>query len=187
MTSDLGAAVVGVGFIGTAHARAALLAGARLVGVAASTPQRAKEAATRLGADRGFPSAEALIEDADVDVVHLCVPNDLHAPLATAALAAGKHVICEKPLTTETASADALVTALARAGTVGTVPFVYRFHPMVREMRARIATGELGRVHLAHGTYLQDWLSRAADTNWRVDPRAGGPTRAFADIGSHWF
>jgi predicted dehydrogenase len=67
------------------------------------------------------------------------------------------------------------------------VPFVYRFHPMVRELRARLTGGEVGRVHLAHGTYLQDWLSRAHDTDWRVDAAAGGPSRAFADIGSHWF
>ena len=75
----------------------------------------------------------------------------------------------------------------ARAGTVGAVPFVYRFHPMVRELRARIAADELGRLHLVHGTYLQDWLADAGDTDWRLDPAVGGRSRAFADIGSHWF
>jgi predicted dehydrogenase len=187
MRSEVGTAIVGVGFMGSAHARAALLAGGRLVGVAASTPERSKEAATRLGADRGFPSAEALLEDDEVDVVHLCVPNHLHVPLAAAALANGKHVICEKPLALDAASADALVSAAEAAGTVGTVPFVYRFHPMVRELRARLADNELGGVHLVHGTYLQDWLSEERDTDWRVDRRTGGPSRAFADIGSHWF
>ena len=187
MPSELGAGIVGVGFIGTAHARAARLAGARLVGVAASTPDRAKEAATRLAADRAFASAEALVSDPEVDVVHLCVPNDLHAPLATMALAQGKHVLCEKPLTLDGVSADELVDAQRAAGTVGAVPFVYRFHPMVRELRARIAAGDLGALHLVHGTYLQDWLADVGDTDWRLDPRAGGPSRAFADIGSHWF
>jgi predicted dehydrogenase len=186
MSSELGVGVVGIGFSGAAHARAVRLAGARLFGVAASTPQRAKEAASRLNADRAFPSAAALIEDQDVDVVHLCVPNDQHAPLAEMALAAGKHVVCEKPLALDPASAEGLVAAWQAAGTVATVPFVYRFYPMVRELRARIAAGELGRIHLVHGTYLQDWLSRQVDTDWRVDRGAGGPSRAFADVGSHW-
>src|SRR6185503_17294883 len=104
--SELGVGIVGAGFMGRAHARAARLAGARVVGVAASSPERAKEAASGLGADRAFPSAEALVTDPDVDVVHLCVPNDLHAPLATTAIAHGKHVVCEKPLTLDGASAD---------------------------------------------------------------------------------
>ena len=187
MPSELGVGIVGAGFIGTAHARGARLAGARIVGVATSTPDGGKEAAARLGADRSFPTADALVADPDIDVVHLCVPNELHAPLATAALAHGKHVICEKPLTLDRASADALVDAQRAAGTLGAVPFVYRFHPMARELRARVAHGELGALHLVHGTYLQDWLSGEADTDWRLDPTAGGPSRAFADIGSHWF
>jgi predicted dehydrogenase len=187
MPSGRGVGVVGVGFIGSAHARAAVLAGARLVGVAASTPERAKDAAVRLGADSGFASAEALVQDPDVEVVHLCTPNDLHAPLADMAVAAGKHVVCEKPMTLDVDSATRLVAQVDAAGVVGTVPFVYRFHPMVRELRARRIGGELGAVHLAHGTYLQDWLSEVDDANWRMDPTAGGPSRAYADIGSHWF
>ena len=128
-----------------------------------------------------------MVTDPDVDVVHLCVPNHLHAPLATMAFEHGKHVICEKPLTLDGESADELLAAQRAAGTVGAVPFVYRFHPMVRELRARIAADELGRLHLVHGTYLQDWLADAGDTDWRLDPAAGGRSRAFADIGSHWF
>lgn len=186
-SADLRTAIAGVGFIGTAHARAAVLAGARLVGVAASTPEHAKAAATRLGADRGYASAEALVVDPEVDVVHVCVPNDQHVALAAAALAHGKHVVCEKPLATDAADADALTRAAMVSGRVTAVPFVYRYHPMVRELRARIREDELGPVHLAHGTYLQDWLSEEADTDWRVDPAIGGPSRAFADIGSHWF
>src|SRR4029077_9114540 len=98
MSAELRVAIAGVGFMGSAHARAARLAGGRLVGVAASSPERAKDAAARLGADRAFPSAEGLVADPDVDVVPLCVPNDLHAPLASLSFAHGKHVVCEKPL-----------------------------------------------------------------------------------------
>ena len=83
-------------------------------------------------------------------------------------------------------SHDERVVAPEAAGRVVAVPFVYRFHPMAREARARVAAGDLGRLHLLHGTYLQDWLLTADDTNWRVDAALGGPSRAFADIGAHW-
>src|SRR3954462_1387363 len=98
-------AIAGTGFIGAVHARSARLAGARLVGVAASTPGRGQRAAGALGADRAFDTAEQLAESPDVDVVHICTPNHLHVPLAQAALAAGKHVICENPLATDLAAA----------------------------------------------------------------------------------
>src|SRR5688500_6841030 len=90
-----GVAVAGTGFIGAVHARSARLAGGRLIGVAASTPERSERAALELGAERAFASAEELVTDPDVDVVHVCTPNHLHLRLAEAALAAGKHVICE--------------------------------------------------------------------------------------------
>jgi predicted dehydrogenase len=178
-------AIVGAGFAGTAHANAARRAGARLVGVAASSAGSARHAAAALGAEQAFSDAESLVAS-DVDVVHICTPNHLHAPLARAALAAGKHVVCEKPLTMDVDEASELVDAATAAGVVAAVPFVYRFYPMVREARARIASGGIGPVRLVHGVYLQDWLSTDADDNWRVDPDLGGPSRAFADIGSHW-
>ena len=186
MEETLGAAIVGAGFIGAVHARSARLAGARIVGVAASSPESSRKAAARLGAERAEADAEALATADDVDVVHLCTPNHLHAPLARAALAAGKHVVCEKPLALDGAEAESVTAAAEAAGRVATVPFVYRYNPMVLEARARIAAGELGRVRLLHGGYLQDWLSRPEDDSWRVDPELSGASRAFADIGSHW-
>jgi predicted dehydrogenase len=182
----LRAAIAGTGFIGRVHARSALLAGAHLTGVAASSPDSARQAATALGADRAFDSAEALVRDPDVDVVHICTPNHLHLPLAEAALAAEKHVICEKPLALDVAGAQRLVDAAAESGLHAAVPFVYRYYPTVREARERVASGETGAVRLLHGTYLQDWLLRPDDSNWRVDEQLGGASRAFADIGSHW-
>jgi predicted dehydrogenase len=172
--------------IGRVHARSALLAGGHLVGVAASTPERAQAAAIELGAERAFTSADELVTAPDVDVVHVCTPNHLHVTLAEAALAAGKHVICEKPLALDVAGARRLVRAAEAAGAVATVPFVYRYYPLVREARARVASGETGPIRLVHGSYLQDWLLRAEDDNWRVDAALGGQSRAFADIGSHW-
>jgi predicted dehydrogenase len=184
--APLRVAIAGVGFVGEVHARAARLAGAQLVGVAASSAANAREAAVRLGADRSFDDAEALATAPDVDVVHICTPNNLHAPLAEAALAAGKHVVCEKPLATSAADAHRLVAAADASGRVATVPFAYRFYPMVREARARVRSGAIGPIRLIHGCYLQDWLSTEDDDNWRVDPELSGPSRTFADIGAHW-
>jgi predicted dehydrogenase len=180
------AAIVGTGFIGEVHARSARLAGARLTGVAASSPDSASRAAARLGAERAFATPEELVTAPDVDVVHVCAPNHLHVPLAEAALAAGKHVVCEKPLALDAAGAERLAEAAASAGRVAAVPFVYRYYPTVREARERVRRGDTGPLHLLHGSYLQDWLLRPDDDNWRVEPELGGASRAFADIGSHW-
>jgi predicted dehydrogenase len=156
------------------------------VGVAASSPARSERAAASLGAERAFGSAEELVTSDGVDVVHICTPNHLHRPLAEAALAAGKHVICEKPLALDVLGAQALVDAAADAGRQAAVPFVYRYYPTVREARERVRTGGTGPVRIIHGNYLQDWLLHPDDDNWRVDEHLGGASRAFADIGSHW-
>ncbi len=185
-TADLRVGIVGTGFIGRVHARSARLAGARIAGVAASSPESAAAAATDLGADRGFASGAELVVSDEVDVVHICAPNHLHLPLALAALAAGKHVVCEKPIALDSAGAAELVAAAEASGRVATVPFVYRYYPTVREARARARAGSLGDLRLLYGGYLQDWLLEATDDNWRVEPELGGPSRAFADIGSHW-
>jgi predicted dehydrogenase len=162
------------------------LAGARLVGVAASSPERGVLAAAALGAERAFGSAEELVESPDVDVVHICTPNHVHQPLAEAALAAGKHVICEKPLAVDEEGASRMAEAAASSGLTTAVPFVYRYYPTIKEARERVASGRTGPIRLIHGGYLQDWLLMPSDDNWRVDAQLGGASRAFADIGSHW-
>lgn len=178
--------VAGAGFIGGVHARAARRAGAQLIAVAASDPQRSKVAAEALDAERGAASPEELVTAGDLDVLHVATPNHLHLPLARLALEHGMHVVCEKPLTTEGATARELAALAARQGVIAAVPFVYRFYPTVRELRARLRSGEAGPLRLIHGSYLQDWMSTPEDYSWRVDPDLGGPSRAFADIGSHW-
>lgn len=182
----LRAAIAGAGFIGAVHAHAVRAAGGTVAGVAASTPERALAAAQRLGAAKAYESAEALVEDEAVDVVHVCTPNHLHEDLAGRALRAGKHVICEKPLAIDVEGAQRLADLAAAAALVTAVPFAYRYYPTVHEARHRIASGQSGAVHLIHGTYLQDWLLDPEDDNWRVDAELGGVSRAFADIGSHW-
>ncbi len=178
--------IIGLGFIGQVHARAVRAAGGVLVAVADASPSGIDATAERLGALRGEASVEDLITSPDIDVVHICTPNHLHAPIVRKVLAAGKHVICEKPLATTAEDAAELVELAAEAGVVAAVPFIYRYYPTVREARARVAGGAAGDVHLIHGSYLQDWLSTARDQNWRVDPALGGASRTFADIGVHW-
>ena len=185
-TEELRAGIIGTGFIGRVHTRSALLAGGRIAGVTASSAERSAQAAAELRADSGFATAEDLIASDAIDVVHVCTPNHLHVTHALAALSAGKHVICEKPIALDEQGAHELASAARDSGNVLAVPFVYRYYPTVREARARIANGSSGTISLVHGGYLQDWLLSPDDDNWRVDPGLGGASRAFADIGSHW-
>jgi predicted dehydrogenase len=99
---------------------------------------------------------------------------------------AGKHVLCEKPLGSVWRTLGMRPRLPIDTGVINTIPFAYRFHPMVREMRARVQAEDFGAINLMHGSYLQDWLLNPRATSWRVDPKAGGPSRAFGDIGSHW-
>ena len=118
--------------------------------------------------------------------MHICTPNASHVPYAVALMQAGKHVLCEKPLGISLEDAQYAAKVAEDTGVVNTIPFAYRFHPMAREMRARVQSEEFGAINLMHGSYLQDWLLNPKATSWRVDPKTGGPSRAFGDIGSHW-
>jgi predicted dehydrogenase len=95
--------------------------------------------------------------------------------------------VSEKPLATTAKESAELVELAAKAGVVNAIHFNYRNYPLVQNMRAMVKAGELGRLFLVHGSYLQDWLILDSDYNWRVEPSAGGESRAVADIGSHWF
>lgn len=173
--------IIGTGFMGRAHARAVRSAGGTVVAFAGRDQDRTRATAEAEGVRRVLTPQE-LIDDPDVDLVHVCTPNAFHVKYAEAAIAAGKHVICEKPLALSLADAQRLQDAADAAGVVHAVPFVYRFYPTVREARSRIAAGD-ERIWLAHGHYLQDWMSDRSSTNWRL---ADGASRAFADIGVHW-
>jgi predicted dehydrogenase len=186
MADEIGVAILGTGMAGRVHALAARSLGARLIGVLSSNPARSDAAATMFGAERGFAHAADLIAHPAVEVVHICTPNTLHLPYAEMALAAGKHVICEKPLATTSADAARLATLARDSGLAAAVCFTYRFQSMAQEARGRVQRGDLGPVRLVHGTYLQDWLLYETDGNWRTSSATNGPSRAFADIGSHW-
>ena len=182
-SSPLTVGFIGAGFMATVHSRAARASRARLLAISAGSPGTAERTARELGIERAEATGAAVIDA--VDLVHVVTPNASHVEYALAALAAGRHVICEKPLATTAADAQRLVDAAEAAGVVAAVPFVYRYHPMVREARARIASGRSGRVLSIQGSYLQDWLALDSDDDWRVDAAIGGASRAFADIGSH--
>jgi predicted dehydrogenase len=184
-TPSLRVGFIGGGFMGEVHSRASRAAHATLAGVCSSSRARSEHVAGTLGFEQAYGSAADLLGDDTIDVVHVVTPNATHLEFALAAVEAGKHVVCEKPLATSTADAALLADAAAAAGVTATVPFVYRFHPMVREARARVRAGETGRLLSIQGSYLQDWLLARSDDNWRVDEKLGGPSRAFADIGSH--
>lgn len=186
MTDRLRSGIVGGGMIAAVHARAVRSAGGIVTAVVDVNASAAERAACSFGAERALTSLDDLLELDEVDVVHICTPNHLHSPFALQALAAGKHVICEKPLATDPAAAGELARTADSVGVVNAVPFIYRFYPTVRQARARVRGGESGRIRLVHGSYLQDWLAMPSDDNWRVDPSLGGASRAFGDIGVHW-
>ena len=179
---DVRAAVAGTGFIGAVHVDALRRLGVEVTGVVGSSRERA--AAKRLAPV--YDSYQALLADPRVDVVHLTTPNHLHYQQAKAALAAGKHVVCEKPLALTSEESGELVELAEQSGLVHCTNFNIRFYPLVQEARARVARGDVGDVWNVHGAYLQDWLLFPTDWNWRLEPEQGGRLRAVADIGSHW-
>ncbi len=176
--------IVGPGWIGEVHARAIRRAGGDVVGVVGRTLGAAERAAAAWGVAAASDSLAEVLAETRPDVVHVCSPNARHAEQVSIAAATGAAIVCEKPLGT-----SALETARMVAETrelVTAVPFAYRFYPAVRELRARVHGGAAGAITLLHGSYLQDWLADPQATNWRADASAGGPSRAFADIGVHW-
>lgn len=180
------AAVVGTGFIGAVHVDALRRIGVEVAGVVGSSPERAAQRARAAGLPSPYPSFEAMLEDDRVSVVHVATPNHLHDAQVRAVLAAGKHVVCEKPLATSARQTAELLALAQRSGLVHAVNFNVRYYGQLRQAHRMIAEGAIGRVHQVTGVYLQDWLLLPGDWNWRLDPDLGGPLRVVADIGSHW-
>jgi predicted dehydrogenase len=165
------ALVVGAGNAGKAHAEALKSIGIDVVGPLSGTATVADPAPLR---------------DPTIDVVHITTANDLHLPLAREALRVGKHVVCEKPLASDLHGAERLAEFAALSGRSTTICQSYRFLPLIAELASRVAAGELGPVHLARGSFLQDWLLLETDENWRLNTSRSGASRTAADIGVHW-
>ncbi|CAN5812420.1 Gfo/Idh/MocA family oxidoreductase [soil metagenome] len=184
--SDIGAAVIGSGFIGTVHIESLRRLGVQVRGLLGSTPERGEQAARRIGLPRAYPSLDALLDDPGVEVVHITSPNQLHRPEVKAILAAGKHVICEKPLAVTSVESAELVALAEASDRITAVNFNIRFYPLNQHARQMVRDGALGEPRLITGHYFQDWLLRDTDWNWRLEPEKGGSLRAVGDIGSHW-
>ena len=185
--SSIGAAVIGSGFIGTVHIEALRRIGVPVVGLLETTPELGAERATALGVAKAYGSLDELLADERVEVVHVTSPNHLHFEHASAVLAAGRNIICEKPLAISSAQSAELVKRARASGKVAAVNFNIRFYPINQHLHAAVAAGEVGEVRLISGHYFQDWLMFDTDWNWRLEPEHGGELRAVGDIGSHWF
>ena len=178
--------VVGAGFIGPVHVEGLRRAGVTVAGVVDSTPEKSLAASESLGLPSDIRTLEEALNDSSVDSVHLTTPNRFHFEQASAALRAGKHVICEKPLAMNSTESAELVRIAAESGRAAAVNYNLRFYPLAREAAARVRSGSIGDLLHVVGSYVQDWLLRDTDFNWRVVAKDGGELRAVADIGTHW-
>jgi predicted dehydrogenase len=178
--------VVGTGFIGPVHVEALRRLGREVRGVVASSPERSRALAKQVALPCAYDSLDAALADPAVRVVHLATPNRLHATQCKQVLAAGRHVVCEKPLAMTSAETAALAALAEDVPLTTAVCYNTRFYPLNLEARERIAGGELGDVFHVTGSYHQDWLLHETDFNWRVLSGEGGALRAVADIGTHW-
>jgi predicted dehydrogenase len=184
--ADIKVGIAGTGFIGPAHIEALRRINIKVIGLAESSAEIAQKKALELGIEKAYPSLEALLADPEITVVHLATPNVLHYPHTRAALLAGKHVVCEKPLAMNTGESAELVKLAAEKHLVNAVNFNLRFYPISQQVRSMVKADELGQIFILQGSYLQDWLHLPTDWNWRLEPELGGTLRAVADIGSHW-
>ena len=195
-TPELGIGMVGYAFMGAAHSRAwATVAQAfdvplrpRMAALAGRDGAATRAAAHRFGWRHAETDWRALIARDDVQLVDICTPGDTHAEIAIAALAAGKHVLCEKPLASTLAGAEAMAGAAARAARDGVramVGFNYRRVPAVALARRLIMAGRIGTLRHVRASYLQDWLADAAvPLTWRLQRERAG-SGALGDIGAH--
>jgi predicted dehydrogenase len=151
-----------------------------------SSPEKSQRAAAALGLPKAYHNYPELLADPAVQVVHITTPNRWHFEQASAALKAGKHVLCEKPLAMTSVESAALVELARNSGLVAGVNYNIRFYPLNLEARERVRRGDLGQIYTIQGSYVQDWLLYPTDYNWRVLAGEGGKLRAVADIGTHW-
>ncbi len=189
---ELGIGIIGTGFMGKAHAfayRAALAAFPdipvpRLEMIADVNEALASKAAHQYGFARSSADWRALVNDPRIDVVSITTPNTLHKEMALAAIAAGKHVHCEKPLSPSLADSLVMVEAAEKAGVATQVGFNYIKNPLLKQARDMIAAGELGEITGFRGIHAEDYMhDPESPYSWRIDP-VGGPG-VIADLGSH--
>lgn len=184
--TGIGAAVIGTGFIGTVHTWALRRLGVEVRGVLGSSPERGARGGQAMGVAHAYGSLDELLDDPGVQVVHVTSPNHAHFDQVMRILAAGRHVICEKPLAMTSDQSARMVAAARDSGRIAAVCYNVRFYPLNQHAHGMVANGELGDIRLVTGHYHQDWLAKETDWNWRLDPEAGGVLRSVGDIGTHW-
>lgn len=180
-------AMFGTGFMGKVHTEAIRrLGNVEVAAVASHTQELADDFARTMNIPKATGDYREILADPTIDAVHIGTPNNLHYPMAEAALKAGKHVLCEKPLTLTSAEGKKLIKLASSTKLVTAVNHNLRYYPLVQQIRQMIAAGDLGDILIVNGTYYQDWLLYDTDFNWRVQTSDNGALRAMGDIGSHW-
>ena len=179
--------IIGTGFIGPTHIEAIRRLGfVEVVSLAETSQETAEKKAVELGIPKAYGDYREMLKDSEIQVVHNCTPNHLHFAINKEIILAGKHVVSEKPLAMNSHESAELLELAEKHGVVHAVNFNYRQHASIQNLQTKITNGDLGKVNLVHGSYLQDWLLYETDYNWRLAPEVGGKSRAVADIGSHW-
>ncbi len=182
---DIKTVVIGAGFMGPSHTEALRRLNVNVAGILGVDRAESEKAGKALGL-QPYENFDQVLADKSVDVVHITTPNRLHYQMAKDALAAGKHVMCEKPLAMNSKESSELVKLAAQSGRAAGVNYNMRFYPLCLEAKNKVRSGELGKIYSVTGSYVQDWLLYPTDYNWRVLAKEGGELRAVADIGTHW-
>ncbi|MBN1782448.1 Gfo/Idh/MocA family oxidoreductase [bacterium] len=183
---DIKTAIAGAGFMGPAHTEALRRIGVTVTGILGVDPEESLKAADRLGLPKAYKDFKEMLNDVEVEVIHLTTPNKLHFSMAREALKAGKHVLCEKPLAMTAKESGELVQIVRETGLKAGVNYNMRFYPLCLQAREMVIQGTVGTLHSITGSYVQDWLLFPTDYNWRVLASEGGAVRAVGDIGTHW-
>lgn len=178
-------AIIGTGLIANTHIQA-LQALGHEVAVAVNRSQERGEAFTKQWNIPRFSTSFSDVLSADVEVVHICTPPALHYDMIKAALLAGKHVVCEKPMCIEPDRAKELAKLAQEKGLSGAVVFNVRFHEASQHAKAKLADPAFGPIRLIHGSYLQEFHALPDAYSWRYQPELAGAMRAMTEIGSHW-
>jgi predicted dehydrogenase len=182
------AGIIGMGYIGISHIEAVRRIGfGEVAAVADVNYDLAKQKAAQFGIPKTYATVDEILADPEIDIIHNCTPTNLHLEINEKIIRAGKHLFSEKPLAMNSSQSKKLIDLLSEnKKIVAGINFLYRMYPLVQDMKNRIKAGEIGKVHLVQGSYLQDWLLYDTDYNWRIEPEVGGDSRCMADIGSHW-
>ena len=176
--------VIGTGFIGPAHIEAMRRLGyVDIAALADINEEVARQKAGMLSIPTAYGDYKKLLADPEIEVVHICTPNNLHYAMTREAMAAGKHVVCEKPLAMDSKEAEELIRIAGEKKLANAVHFNVRFYPLIHQIREMIKNGDLGQIFAVNGSYQQDWLFFETDYNWRLEPQFSGDSRAIADIG----